>query len=1058
VVCLLPDATTIRGVVLAADSQPLAQGCWLDTSGYQLCGLHPSFYSDDADELWAKPPLERYKLLEKLRDTMINGVTEFVVSSAGSNVNWACDIGRYWSTLSDKKSGTLRQRFIEMQQSIEQCTSCRMDNLDVSFCSESAWCMFCHQQQQLCNDCERKGYTEWHYLKRKCLECLLKQRHCSRQWVMVLTSDSEATNVKSLREHQTEMDSGLSPATTTIIYDPYHQSRAQRNACANHYLYRNGSRFTFSFLMALRTSTSVVAEKIMKATTESALYGRDKHSMDHVSIAFRSEVTDALVEAKSIVFTIHPERYQSWRVVNQLVNPNGYTGLCQSRRGHLFATTSSMIILVRLSYPTKLQLVNSIDKDHADMKPLSPPQLVNTTRLAAIQAICVYQETSETTSLFVINNGSLYHLSIRWKGSSSQAAINESKTTISSVNVKPSDSWVSLTKLRDNKFALSTENYVYQAEVKDLKDKALSVTCRHKVKIPNRIAGMCRHHVGDDEVFCIVPQVAGKTYGQIIRLSFINASIRVLAHLSNPKDIKRIDQRLVVSDRNCIWSFDLDGNDKRRLAGHSGRDRDATVSVDGPALNAELIKPNYLCVEGGTLFFTNGDNTIKLWTLLEEFRVFIDTCRLFMQTWGILDPLDRAKKDKRKTMRDILLGDAISTLSAIVDDRHDWFEDTKAGLALPVECRKLEGPEGVPSYQAHHQWVANVKGLEWLHQFIYCAFPGHAAHVRLHVFNTMNVENAFAIAATATYDRVQTGDSYVSKRDSIRKELIKSRCKNGFAYRTHIASIYPTSQPFNIEAHIPLALLNKRSEDRKLIKKQKEMIYDVMHKLRPINIIRTLFIKQGQQRIRDMYRRKWAYKHNIVTQLVKDVNSGSDNEDDNDGEERKGTIVTRSRSALAEATFVHVGAHDDMEENKELSEESDYDAQDEDEQEEPYTWLKTGALVIVNIDDGDIKKCPFSVAVVESVSDNRDTVSVWWYYAKTPTSRWNPLYLDRDGRTLRKTKKKHIDIISIESILHGNYDSIKNLQLTPSQQLPSTVLSLLDGWPSLRSWKNIVSK
>jgi hypothetical protein len=232
----------------------------------------------------------------------VNGVTEYYVVAGGCD--WAIDVGRCWSVRSSKNLA-ISKHMQNMVEAAERCTNCVKNDQDV--CSFSAWCELCQRKMQVCTICSAAGQQEWHFLRRPCEYCILTKKKCCRNWVMTVITDGEAINVKAGKELNTLMGNGTIVPTTSVMYDPYHQARGQRNAIANYILYRNRSRFCIGLLSSIRVSNHrVLANKLMQSCTEQALHGRDKHSMDLVRILFRSEVEEVVRESKAVSGTIPP--------------------------------------------------------------------------------------------------------------------------------------------------------------------------------------------------------------------------------------------------------------------------------------------------------------------------------------------------------------------------------------------------------------------------------------------------------------------------------------------------------------------------------------------------------------------------------------------------------------------------------------------------------------------------------------------------------------------------------------------------------------------------------
>jgi hypothetical protein len=1028
----------VSPIIIAADSQPLAQGCWI--SGGRLCGVQPTISAEEAVAIQKMTATERHKEINKLIDRQVNGVTEYYAVAVGED--WSLDIGRHWSVRKEKQTGVKAANHLqEIISAAEVCVSCAQD--DVDECSSTAWCYQCQRQKSTCADCIKKGYTEWHFLKRRCHACHIKDIKCHRNWVMTVMTDGEAVNVAAGHELRELMVKSEMTPTTTVMYDPYHQARAQRNAMSNHILYRDNSRFCIGLLSAIRVSNNkTLSNKLMKNCSEQALHSRDKHSMDLVRILFRKEVEDVLREAKAIIMTLYPEQYRHWKQKKEDEFEPRY--ICQIRRGYLIAASLTNIYQVRLSYPVAVTLITTNPQQHITSAGV---HTLSTTLFRQVQAFTVWQEEKNNVYILLIDKGKLCWIRLKYKGQASSASLSDKHCVSGVIHCYQLTKYkaVTVAPLRHKEIAVSDDEHnIHLLTMEEEKNNQWSANYIMNIDMKANVISMCRG-LEANHVYALSTDQSPTSTSQIHEISWTirrnktrTIKIRVFTQtFTNATCIQRYDQGFLI-----LSSLSIDYLENK-LAAKSAifiGNRSFGNANDGPVSDSAVLYPLDLCVEGDTVFLVcdDKDHALRMYSKAKPMADFMKLCRDFMDLWDIRDPKKTGSREYPSWTH------SIGELNRIIIDYDNWYNETRSGLALPLEYQALRGPEGVPSLASHQLWKRNLQSLKDINEFASDIFDYD--YLQISRFNTMDVEHGFGQAALRAFDRVQTQLTYAARNDRRRMEVIKSRCINGFAYVTHQKGkqIYkPTTLQFPIDVNVPLSFIDSRANTRlssgsSLTIGRRQLKEDPEGK-EALEHLKYLLAKQPQQRLRSSQKRYWSHRPHITQPLSLATHDVllevKEHKRERTRKEKKESKEQVNHSTLS--------GYESPPSDNEYSDTSD---------EEVDPWeLDVNLLVFIKSDEEDKT---FYLGQIIEIDFDEDKVLIWWYGGNARISgQWRPLYLDpKDNKlTTKKIKsKEHRQWIASSSILRG--EVLRDFKLKADNHIPARVLEFLDTWPGLRSY------
>lgn len=326
------------------------------------------------------------------------------------------------------------------------------------------------------------------------------------------------------------------------------------------------------------------------------------------------------------------------------------------------------------------------------------------------------------------------------------------------------------------------------------------------------------------------------------------------------------------AERHQLSVVDIDNGTVSLLAGSGNQGRS-----EGRAVAADLNSPISLAVEGKTVFVLCADDSLRICTPTAQQAHWMRQAHQAATAFGILDPNLRRKSAARKAVRDVALVDALAKLREVVEDRQLWYDERGEELDREGD-RSLKGPEGVLAVTSHNNWLVNVQQLDKLVDYLRAAgledlLPG----LQLSRFNTMRVENLFALGAISGNGDAQTLRGFVAMMERLRVEFIKQHTDTGFAYVTSTRPFYVESRSFvGIPAQHVLQLLTSQQQakqDSNAESSSAEESWD-MRKLA------MLLAKQKSRKLRDVYKRPVGFPlHLTGVERHKPEAQGSDYDD-----------------------------------------------------------------------------------------------------------------------------------------------------------------------------------
>jgi hypothetical protein len=416
---------------LLVDGQMLAEQGFIN--GGKVHGVLPPLDAAACSAWFAREPDDRDQYLRQLN--MVNGVTEFVLQ--GTHCELHFNVARLFSgTDGGLKARQIAERieaFANQAELCEHCDGVRKTN-PASFSScQLLFCADCEDGRRVCERCARLGFLEWSTLKRGCAACVALGKQCRRLTVLGVIGDCDPNNVGAFGK--------VRQLTTRLLYtifDPYHQVRSCFNSAAGNFLYRNGERFCFVVVVALRSCPEDKYNTgLRELCSESALLHKDKHSMDQVMQATRPQVAALVEEARRVLITLQPERYRPWKQPTAMTIKS-LSALAITQSGNLYIATTSGIVRAVLTYPLTLsRILTRGASASSEIKDSVVRAKLGSVAYADIQNMAVLSETNEeTVLLFSDSDRRLFTVHLRFKSRSAGAKLKHDSCYMSLVESK----------------------------------------------------------------------------------------------------------------------------------------------------------------------------------------------------------------------------------------------------------------------------------------------------------------------------------------------------------------------------------------------------------------------------------------------------------------------------------------------------------------------------------------------------------------------------------------------------------------------------------------------
>jgi hypothetical protein len=188
-----------------------------------------------------------------------------------------------------------------------------------------------------------------------------------------------------------------------FMHDPPHQFRGQRNVAAGYFLVRDGERFCLSFIQVLRCcSNPVIVNQLIAHCSETAMIGRDKHSQDLATIAFREEIEAVLRQAGCVTQTLLPDRYRPW-LQKCDVKPKNPTFVTSSRNGNLWLSSDTFLSRVVLTFPVTCTTVAGATTEGQTKFPRGGTVRLRSVRFEQLGGTCVVSDLPSRLELVAVD-------------------------------------------------------------------------------------------------------------------------------------------------------------------------------------------------------------------------------------------------------------------------------------------------------------------------------------------------------------------------------------------------------------------------------------------------------------------------------------------------------------------------------------------------------------------------------------------------------------------------------------------------------------------------------
>ena len=565
-------------------------------------------------------------------------------------------------------------------------------------------------------------------------------------------------------------------------------------------------------------------------------------------MAFRPECTAAVRKAKTAILTLHPERYRPWKQRPEPPQMNGLRFVTQVRSGNLFLSGSTALYRAVLKYPLTVTVAAGSTASGTVTKKVS----LGKARFTRLGGSAVINDHFGRLELLVCDPGSstLVSVHIHFKSTGGSATVSARDSWVAPVRVLKFScdlAFQDVCAMGNLRFALTAENSaaVFLAQLVSEGSRRLGgqidspavpvrymISMRAEVKAPVLCRPVCLVWKAENQVFVTDLGHVGPASGSSSTAPTKSGGIRTVTFDSNgngkvsaltdncgqPFGIGQSKTHgLIVSDvkSDRLLSVGHDGN-VQVFAGGGTRQ-----TVDGTGASGHFNCPRGLVVEGNSVFVVCEDNSLRLFTFLEEQAKFMESSLAFAQMWGILDPRERRKPEARAERRDLSWNELITGLTSWVADKNAWFVEARERLGLKAKAADLKGPEGVLPFTTFKGIQRNLKAVTAIRQYLAdIGCDSYVDHLKPFLLNSMPVETIFAGQALTAYDRKEDMKTYTANLDRNRFEKLKQRTVLPFAYYTDSNPQY-WEAPSNFEIDESVIRKLFQSQDRSTERKRR---------------------------------------------------------------------------------------------------------------------------------------------------------------------------------------------------------------------------------------------
>lgn len=282
--------------------------------------------------------------------------------------------------------------------------------------------------------------------------------------MLAVISDMDPANAKAFKRLLD--DDTILQHSLSLMFDPYHQTRGHHHASANYFLIRDGERFCFCFLFTLRTcGDRKLAAAVVAACSETALLGKDKHSMEHTMFAISEGVEKVVIAGGPLVHTLAPELHRPWKQPkeNEKWHLKNARFLFQSRNGNLFVSCSTYLLRAQLSYPIAITLLAGKPNFSGEAKAFDALTPLKDVRFQDLGAAASVLDIPGHICMLVADSGSksLVSCHVAFTSNSGSASVKAADSFASPVQLKSMPAGfapVGVCALANRHFALSSSS------------------------------------------------------------------------------------------------------------------------------------------------------------------------------------------------------------------------------------------------------------------------------------------------------------------------------------------------------------------------------------------------------------------------------------------------------------------------------------------------------------------------------------------------------------------------------------------------------------------------